>query len=149
MILEPAKYYTPAGMISVCVGFNPVSRSLDAETRFRVSAGEKLFISSITGSEGLQELKGMLEADGYKLPADFGDVRPMAIPNIKISDRSVIANLPKALEIPQTRLTFQYRNSYGSFNRAVKNALTAIQLHRSFRILACKQQEQFIKSVTA
>ncbi|WP_299194717.1 hypothetical protein [uncultured Amphritea sp.] len=148
MQLAPARYYTPTGVLNVCSGFATVSKRLKEQTRFRVLVGKQRYTSSLTGSDGLEELKNLLLADGLKLPSLFGKIEPLALPNITISESSVIAKIAQTQEIPETRLTFQYRDSYGSFNRAVKNAQTAINLHRSYRTLVNKQQNMIENSIT-
>lgn len=147
MDLMPATYYIPGKEITVCYGFTPIPSPLAEEIRFRVVIDRKSYRSEKIGLEGLVDLKDKLENEGFVLPSEFGKVKNLKLRNIRITDHSVILSIKEGFGIKKTRLTFQYRGTYGSFNRAVKNALTAQRTFAQMQDLIYKQESSITQSL--
>lgn len=132
MELKPNKFYTPHRTYHTSVGVTCATDSL--------SAGEPVFYyfdqtasyrppGKPRGKAALDVIGEWLVDNGYELPSGFGEVEPAKHRTIKIKREVIALRPPNTLRRGHPHLSFQYKDSFGSFNRAMQSAYRALKLH--------------------
>lgn len=134
MELTANKFYTPLRTYHTSSGITCQSDPL--------SAGEPIFYyydqtasfrppGQPRGKVALDAIGEWLVDKGYELPIGFGEVDPPKHRAIKIKREVISLRPPNTLRRGHPRLSFQYKDTFGSFNRAMHSAYRALKLHEA------------------
>lgn len=127
--LEEKMYYTPRKSYRLCVGVSTRNETLSrGMPLFQVNYEGLKFTAGLRGAEGLMEIAASLKEHGYRVPKGFGQTKELKeiLTRVKLRARSIEIRVPQTEYTPDQRHSFQYRDSFGSFNNAMYSALSTL-----------------------
>lgn len=122
-------YYTPRKALNLCTGVSAVNEPLKRGIpRFQVNVEGMQYRAEVRGEEGLKEIAVFLKEMGYSTPKDFGQSRDLKefLNRVKVKTRSIEIRVPETAHTGVQRHSFQYRDTFGSFNNAMCSALSTL-----------------------
>ena len=134
--MELKYFYTPKTIYTVCTGISASSESIQPEGPlffYQVDGRKVASAINVRGVAGLELVLDRVRSKGHVLPKGVGESQPFDLKYIKTFKRHVELRLPGTIKMGNPRLTFQFHDSFGSFNSAVRSALRTLEVYEIVR----------------